>query len=1245
MKNLRKIVTLFILLITNGIVAQTVTDTDKNLVYSAVYDINGAKKGAGVSYFDLLGKATQTQSWDLKTNKIWTTQVLYDSEGRPALNTLSAPIGSGNFQFKPDFIKNSSGAAYNSFDFESVPNSPSAVGSQLNSLGWYYSNSNTSESYQDVTSYPFSRTIYSKLIPGAVLKTVGGNKINGEWPQAYTFSMQASKELSQSVAFGDVKYDNYKIMKVVNRDVHGVENVMFMDTDGKTLASARCGGTISRTMSLKIGEQGYADIHVPSGSNMGFTVSTGGYAITTYNLITETTVSPSTGLPYGFYRVSVNNPDSYIKNSITVTYKENYYDYALNEYDEIGRLVASYQPLNKLKTEYQYNTLGQLVYTKSPDEGEAWFKYRRDGQIRYSQNSKQVLLNEVSYTNYDSYARPIESGVLSVSNFSSLNPETALPAGTKKEQQLTTYDALSTTELNTLPSNYRTPSFLAGNVAKTSNDQTTTYYSYDIYGRVKWMVQNINGLGFKTIDYVYDVVSGQVTTVDYQKSIAAERFIHRYTYNSQDNNLIKVETSTNGSAYTTHAEYNYYETGALKRTALAGGIQGIDYVYNLSGQLKSINHPSLSASNDPGGDTNDIFGMNMHYNSNDYSRTNTPKPIPSTNNGLDQLNGNIKAITWGTQNLGTSNPDTYYYKYNRNNWLEGASFNQSLEVDPSILAAETRQATVTSSETVEATQSIVLKNGFYVKGTSSLTFTAKINAGDNVNGNLDYNVSNITYDANGNIKSLKRNKNMASGSNAMDNLSYVYKTDKPNQLLRVDDAIGQVSGAEDIEDQNGDNYMYNAIGQMTNDVSEGILYEYNTSGLVTKVSKNNVTLITFFYNDKGYRVKKTSHNTTNGNVLFTEHYVRDASGNPIAIYYNGAVKEHAVYGANRHGVFNRTDASTTYELTDHLGNVRAVFKNGNANAIAATDYYPFGMSMPNRNILGDYRYAFQGQEKDKETGKEAFQLRLWDSRIGRWLTTDPAGQYSSPYLGMGNDPINSVDPDGGWKWKIFANWARNSAINAGLDPGELYKINGEWGFNTGSGGEVFNTRAGGLQFETSVAFNYTSAWKNSIPAQIAPLTGINYFQMWRQASPENNWDAIKHIGTELTFGTFDNIKVLLTGSHFGNGPWLKGSIPNNSDSGVEGLVSVATLGYSSTYTKGLKVMKSNPFGWNSFSKVTKGWFKGPNHATLRSKAYQELMRQHNLKSYNNNAVKQFNEFKSELDRVMQTIIQDNKQQD
>ena len=67
------------------------------------------------------------------------------------------------------------------------------------------------------------------------------------------------------------------------------------------------------------------------------------------------------------------------------------------------------------------------------------------------------------------------------------------------------------------------------------------------------------------------------------------------------------------------------------------------------------------------------------------------------------------------------------------------------------------------------------------------------------------------------------------------------------------------------------------------------------------------------------------------------------------------------------------------------------------------------MPMPNRNVEGNYRYRFQGQENDSETGKEAFEARLWDSRIGRWLTIDPAGEFFSPYLGMGNNPISIIE--------------------------------------------------------------------------------------------------------------------------------------------------------------------------------------------------------------------------------------------
>jgi hypothetical protein len=34
--------------------------------------------------------------------------------------------------------------------------------------------------------------------------------------------------------------------------------------------------------------------------------------------------------------------------------------------------------------------------------------------------------------------------------------------------------------------------------------------------------------------------------------------------------------------------------------------------------------------------------------------------------------------------------------------------------------------------------------------------------------------------------------------------------------------------------------------------------------------------------------------------------------------------------------------------------------------------------------------------------------------MARWLSADPYGQFNSPYVGMGNNPVMGVDPDGGW---------------------------------------------------------------------------------------------------------------------------------------------------------------------------------------------------------------------------------------
>ena len=1199
-----------------------------NQTASISFDYAGNTIEKSKNYFNYLGKGVQGLSWDVLTNKVWASQTMYDYHGRPAIQTLSAPVN-GGLSYSSDFIESASGSySLSNYDQTTTINNPSTV-STNSELGQYYSSLNTDNPYQDITQYPFTRSVYSKLNPGSVLKVLGGNKIEGEWKQTYSFSMSAANDLASPAAFGPGYDSNLKLTKSVSRDVHGVEVVVFQDVDGNTLAAARSGNEtgqgVNHTVSQTIGRQGFIDIHLPQGIS-SFNVSIpAGLSVKRYNLITEQEIytnSPGAG----FYRIAVVNPEGYAASGldITVSHQVNYYDYSLNSYDKVNRLVSSTQPLSaSLESSFVYNSLGQLLETTSPDEGTAKFKYRDDGQIRFSQNSKQLATGAFSYTNYDELGRPIESGVYDGPvSFNSANPNTpdGLANNYCSEVNTTLYDindntgiasAFSKKGCANVSSLYK-QQFLAGSVSRTRTTDaltTTTWYSYDVLGRVDWVVQEIEGLPCpKTINYNYEPSTGLVASIDYQRHNTKERFIHQYTYN-QAGQLTAVHTSTDAQNYLLQAEYIYNETGALTRTIIGENLQGIDYVYNLNGQLKAINHPSLNPVNDPGNDGGagsniaaDIFGLSLDYYNGDYSRSATPTPIAQQNtNGIDQYNGNIKSLRFNTDGFnvgGSGDFNMYTYGYSKNNWLSNASFGGG-----SIQAISGNKHRV--------------------------NFTP--------DSNQDYGVDNLNYDANGNILSLSRKGYTdTNGTNTMDDFSYNYEGNKLQGITDTGDNP-DADRYNDLKDQtnNGQpNYVYNDIGQLVADYQGAAFYEYNTAGLVTRVNtylegntttggeqitlysqnhsavtddelqfwevsapnssgttpdksihysgtysdllnpscttlnntygrslklnlgssgtatrkydvipgkqqtfsldiialqysviiqtgeshetptgytitlynddgstlatntfnaaldyiddpdlgsgecskfynntesftvtpssnrillevkriSNNtflpmyidnvgisatiVPVIDIAYNDRGHRVKKTSYSVTNAaQAVSNTYYVRDVSGSILAVYDqkpNGQkedpiLTELTIYGASRLGVYkpqskfiaaNATPYSNyLYELTDHLGNVRAVLNKpsqGTVAAISKTDYYPFGMPMPNRNVEGNYRYAYQGQEKDPETGKEAFQLRLWDSRIGRWLTIDPYNQFDSPYLGMSNNPILYIDPDGGF---------------------------------------------------------------------------------------------------------------------------------------------------------------------------------------------------------------------------------------
>jgi RHS repeat-associated protein len=156
------------------------------------------------------------------------------------------------------------------------------------------------------------------------------------------------------------------------------------------------------------------------------------------------------------------------------------------------------------------------------------------------------------------------------------------------------------------------------------------------------------------------------------------------------------------------------------------------------------------------------------------------------------------------------------------------------------------------------------------------------------------------------------------------------------------------------------------------------------------------------------------------------------------------------------------------------------------------DYYAFGMPMPGRSFSTDkYRYGFNGMEKDDEikgTGNSLdFGARLYDPRLGRWISPDPADQFRlSPYLAFANNPVLLVDPDGRWVPGVDDNGRITLTAEKGDNLKSMYSFFGDKGGENAKNylpttyfGEKF-VAAVGIETEwkvgKKVAFNTTNAF-------------------------------------------------------------------------------------------------------------------------------------------------------------------------
>jgi RHS repeat-associated protein len=115
-----------------------------------------------------------------------------------------------------------------------------------------------------------------------------------------------------------------------------------------------------------------------------------------------------------------------------------------------------------------------------------------------------------------------------------------------------------------------------------------------------------------------------------------------------------------------------------------------------------------------------------------------------------------------------------------------------------------------------------------------------------------------------------------------------------------------------------------------------------------------------------------------------------------------------------------------YYHLDAIGNVRAL-TDASGNVTERHDYLPFGEECTtpacaaNPQVGAGTRRKFTGKERDAETGLDYFGARYYGSKIGRFITVDPAytvqeslvdPQRWNRYAYGTNNPLRYIDPDG-----------------------------------------------------------------------------------------------------------------------------------------------------------------------------------------------------------------------------------------
>ena len=715
--------------------------------------------------------------------------------------------------------------------------------------------------------------------------------------------------------------------------------------------------------------------------------------------------------------------------------------YVYNEYNQLAFVIPplasnitalSLSDLDNLCYQYKYDGRNRLVEKKLPGKGWEYMVYDKQDRIIMTQdtNMKNGAINWGAdlwlFTKYDKFGRVLYTGITT--------------GGDRNEIQQAVNSGISNTQNN-----------------ESKSGSSSVYSNMEVYYTNTAYPTNI--VSILSVNY-YDtypagmpaplptqILGQDVLTQDSQNSAISTKSLPSASYvkNVENDNWTK--------------NYTYYDTkgrtiGIYSQNHL-GGYTRTETLLDFAGIPQKTNTYHKRDGNTAEAQVKERFVYNAqnmllkHY----HQVNSNPEELLSENSYNEK--GQIINKRVGGNTLNPSPLQSIDYAYNIRGWITGINPEATTSMGSKLFGYDIRYQNPTDISLSPkkyngnisevnwrvASNQILKRYAYQYDGLNRLTKGTFLNPDFSIPQN-NWNNEEMSYDQNGNIRSLNRNAKSFYGDNSekIDGLEYYYLG---NRLLKVVDHTGNPTGYEG----GGNTIGYDENGNMKSMPDkqiDQIGYNYLNLPNALKIEENKKKVIYLYRADGGKLRKSLNFQKQDGSVYtsITDYldgfqYLSTVGSEPNEMdpieyaYEQEAFLEQSSaeqpnptlqFFPTAEGFYDYENNEYIYQYKDHLGNIRISYKRGSNSLAQITDqndYYPFGMNIPREEkaVFGTnslYNYKYNGKEL-QETGMYDYGARFYMPDIGRWGVVDPlAEKYTrmSPYTYVGNNPSIFVDYDG-----------------------------------------------------------------------------------------------------------------------------------------------------------------------------------------------------------------------------------------